>query len=77
MVANHFLDIQLMKIKKVFQDLLYQINCKISWKYKGKFQLYPYGSVTQFLGGQSSDIDIYLDINNIGNKDDKIDFFQI
>ena len=62
--------------KKVFQDLLYQINCKISWKYKGKFQLYPYGSVTQFLGGQSSDIDIYLDINNIGNKDDKIDFFS-
>ena len=61
--------------KKVFEDLLYLINYNINPNYKGKFQLYPYGSVTQFLGGQSSDIDIYLDIKNIGNKDEKIQFF--
>ena len=61
--------------KKVYEDLLYIIERNIDKKYEGKFKLYPYGSVTQFLGGQSSDIDIYLDINNIGNNNDKIQFF--
>ena len=61
--------------KEVFDDLLYNINYYIDRQFKEKFRLYPYGSVTQFLGGKTSDIDIYLDINNIKNKDDKIRFF--
>ena len=49
------------------------INEKILQKYKGKFHLYPYGSITQFLGGNSSDIDIYLDIKKM-KKNEKAAF---
>ena len=62
--------------KNVFKDLLSDINYKICSKYKGKFQFYPYGSVTQFLGGKSSDIDIYLDIKDIKENKEKIYFFS-
>jgi len=61
--------------KSVYTSLLNQIYSKIGIKYKGKFDfhLYPYGSVTQFLGGKNSDIDIYLDIRKL-NNDNKISF---
>ena len=61
--------------KEVFDNLLYNINLYIDKQFKEKFKLYPYGSVTQFLGGKTSDIDIYLDINDINYKDDQIRFF--
>ena len=56
--------------KNVFNSLLNKINEKINPKYKDKFELFPYGSITQFLGGSNSDIDIYLHIKNEKIKDD-------
>ena len=60
--------------KRVFNSLLEEINNLIDVKYKGKFQLYPYGSITQFLGGKNSDIDLYLNINGLKKDEEKIDF---
>ena len=57
--------------KNVFDSLLNKINEKINPKYKNKFELFPYGSITQFLGGNSSDIDIYLHIKNDKIKEDR------
>ena len=59
--------------KYKYELLLEEINQKIDNKYKKKFNLYPYGSITQFLGGNSSDIDLYLDIRQMGKKE-KIKF---
>ena len=60
--------------KIVFESLLEDINRYIDKQYLNKFELYPYGSITQFLGGNDSDIDIYLDIKKIKGKQDKINF---
>ena len=53
--------------RKVFKSLLKDIEDNIEPKLLNKFGLYPYGSVTQFLGGQKSDIDAYLYVKD--NKD--------
>ena len=50
--------------RNVFFSLLNKINKKINPRYLDKFELFPYGSITQFLGGNNSDIDIYLHIND-------------
>ena len=47
--------------KSVFESLLINIKQNIEKKYKNLFNLYPYGSITQFLGSKSSDLDLYLD----------------
>ena len=57
--------------KRIFDSLLINIKTKISKDFKDKFDLYPYGSVTQFLGSQESDLDIYLHFKNI-NESEKI-----
>ena len=54
--------------RKVFKSLLKDIEDKIDPKLMNKFGLYPYGSVTQFLGGQKSDIDVYLYIKDNSDK---------
>ena len=56
--------------KQVFESLLLNIKRNIS---KDKdilkwFELYPYGSVTEFLGSKDSDIDIYLNITTNDNE---------
>ena len=56
--------------KEVFYSLLINIRTNISQNYSNKFELCPYGSVTQFLGSKKSDIDIYLYIN-AKNNDEK------
>ena len=60
--------------KQVFYSLYNYIRNNINPYYKQKFNLYPYGSITQFLGGKNSDIDIYLDIRQIKDKKEKISF---
>ena len=60
--------------KYVFTSLLKFIDKNIDPFYIGKYNLYPYGSITEFLGGKTSDIDIYLDIRQIKNNRDKIYF---
>ena len=63
--------------KDVFESLLINIKTKIIKKFKDSFNLYPYGSVTQFLGNKKSDIDLYLYINkNIDTKNKKIEFLN-
>ena len=59
--------------KIIFDSLLENIKKNINKRYEKKFKLYPYGSITQFLGGNDSDIDIYLDIRQL-DKDEKISF---
>ena len=60
--------------KLVFDNLLEKIKENVNKEYKDKFSLYPYGSITQFLGGSKSDIDIYLDITQMRNVNEKISF---
>ena len=62
--------------KNAFESLLKEIKNNIPPKYKDKFNLYPYGSVTQFLGGKSSDIDIYLNIRQIYDDNEKSEFLK-
>ena len=59
--------------KEVFYSLYNYIKNNINPSFKHMFNLYPYGSTTQFLGGKKSDIDIYLDIRQMNNNE-KIDF---
>lgn len=55
--------------KSAFDSLLYELkNDKNLKKYKDYFNLYPYGSITEFLGGNNSDIDIYLYIKELKDK---------
>ena len=60
--------------KFIYLSLLNKINKNINQKYKGQFHLYPIGSMTEFLCINNSDIDLYLDINKIKTKNEKIEF---
>jgi DNA polymerase sigma len=44
--------------KDTFDSLLINIKTKINKNFKYNFNLYPYGSVTEFLGSKTSDIDV-------------------
>ena len=49
------------------------------WKQfpKYKFNLYPYGSITEFLSSKKSDLDIYLEIKDLKNRPkNSIDFLK-
>ena len=59
--------------KLTFNSLLNKINQNINNIFKGKFNLYPVGSTTEFLASNNSDLDLYLDISQI-KKNDKIAF---
>jgi len=54
--------------KIVFNSLIKDIKDNMASKLWEKFGLYPYGSVTQFLGGKASDIDVYLYIKDNNDK---------
>ena len=54
--------------KDTFESLLINIKLKIAKKYKNLFNLYPYGSLTEFLGSKSSDLDLYLHFNTEDEK---------
>ena len=44
---------------------------------KYKFNLYPYGSITEFLSSKKSDLDIYLEIKDLKNRPkNSIDFLK-
>ena len=77
-IKNYSIDITK---KLIFGSLLYVIDEQIvknEKQFKGKYKLYPLGSITQFLGGgNSSDIDIYLDIRLIKTDKDKINFLYL
>ena len=60
--------------KLIYNSLLDKINQNINNIYKGKFNLYPVGSSTEFLNSNISDIDLYLDINQIEEEKEKIAF---
>ena len=51
--------------KLIYNLLLNKINQNINNIYKGKFNLYPVGSTTEFINSNNSDIDLYLDISQI------------
>ena len=48
------------KYKKIFNDFSNKLNSFIENKYKNKYLLFPFGSITQFLSDNNSDLDIYL-----------------
>ena len=50
------------QIKDIYEDFVTELKYNF---YKYDYKLYPYGSVTEFLSSKTSDLDIYLDINNI------------
>lgn len=58
------------EIKQIF-DSLYSLLKTEFRDYD--FSLYPFGSITQFLSSNSSDLDIYLDTSKLNNK---IDFVE-
>ena len=49
-------------IKDIYEEFISDLNY---YFYQYDYKLYPYGSVTEFLSSKTSDLDIYLDINNI------------
>jgi len=53
------------KIKEIISDYFDK-------KYKDKYSIYPIGSSTQFLGSNSSDLDIYLDLTKLSPYDKEI-----
>ena len=52
-------------VKKIF--ISFSDNLKKTFS-KYKFDLYPYGSITEFLSSKKSDLDIYLEIKDINIK---------
>ena len=60
--------------KKIFNSFSEDLNKILDYKYKGKYrgtyELYPMGSLTQFLSLGESDIDIYLYIKDSNKKVD-------
>ena len=62
--------------KDVFNSLLINIKKYIKKTYREMFDLYPYGSVTQFLGNKKSDIDIYLYVKNIHDDNEKFNLLE-
>ena len=60
--------------KMIYNSLLKKINQNINPIYKGKFNLYPVGSSTEFLNSNTSDIDLYLDLRLIKEDKEKISF---
>lgn len=62
-------------INPYFKSVFYSLNTFLHEKlYSYKFQLYPYGSVTEFLSDQESDIDLFLDISEIEINEQKVSF---
>ena len=58
-------------LKQVFYSLKTFLEKKLS---KYNFQIYPYGSSTEFLSDRDSDIDLFLDISQIETKKQKLEF---
>ena len=52
----------------------FEKNKEINSDYSKKFNLYPYGSITELLNDDESDLDIYLDISILKSPFQKIDF---
>ena len=61
--------------EKIFKKFSSKFNANMDIKYKNKYKLIPFGSITQFLSGDNSDLDLYLYIEEL-NFDDKIDFLE-
>ena len=61
------------KYEEIFNRVSYMINKIIDEKYKNKYRLLPFGSVTEFLSTNNSDIDIYLCLEEL-NKEEKNEF---
>ena len=51
----------------VFKGLKKIISNHFDKNYKDKYDIYPFGSSTQFLGNKNSDIDIYLDLRKLSS----------
>ena len=58
-------------LKEIIKSFDNYIHMKLN---NYEFQLYPYGSVTEFLSDKDSDIDLFLDISSIKTKEKKIYF---
>jgi hypothetical protein len=41
---------------------------KVARKISASVRLYPYGSISQFLGSKTSDLDLYIEISNLNNE---------
>ena len=58
-------------LKNIFYTLDFFLHEKL---YMYEFKLYPYGSITEFLSDQESDIDLFLDISLMETNQQKISF---
>lgn len=56
----------------IFNKIKEKISDYFDKKYKDKYSIYPIGSSTQFLGSNSSDLDIYLDLTKLSPYDKEI-----
>ena len=56
----------------IFKKVKEIISKNFDEKFKDKYSIYPIGSSTQFLGGNSSDLDTYLDLTKLSPYDREI-----
>lgn len=60
-------------MKNIFNSLNNYLHYKL---YNFTFNLYPYGSSTEFLSDKDSDIDLFLDMSQIESKEQKLLFLH-
>ena len=46
--------------ERIFNDFSFKLNKYMKEEYRNKFKLFPFGSITEFLSTDKSDLDIYL-----------------
>ena len=61
--------------EKIFQEFSDKLNYYMMPKYKNKYKLFPFGSLTEFLSIEKSDIDIYLYLEEKFNPEEKYEIF--
>ena len=61
--------------KYVFNSLQNLLAENLEKKYINRYNLYPFGSITEFLSGENSDMDIYLDCSE-QNVNERISFIN-
>ena len=59
------------KFAEIFHSFSLELYSKVAQEYRDKIKLYPFGSLTEFLSTEESDLDIYLCVE-ANNKEEKI-----
>ena len=55
--------------EKIFFKFSKKLNSNIDNEYKNKYKIFPFGSVTEFLSEEESDLDIYLYLEDLNNNE--------